>query len=87
MAVGGVKPVAQLAAIVADENREAAVEADEQQRQLAGLDAGSMPLALFSVERSFPSTLARAVRLSSSSSAARITACSSSWPSLSGAAV
>jgi len=49
MAVGGVKPVAQLAAIVADENREAAVEADEQQRQLAGF--GCWLNALGAVQR------------------------------------
>ena len=49
MAVGGVKPVAQLAAIVADENRKAAVEVDEQQRQLAGF--GCWLNALGAVQR------------------------------------
>lgn len=41
--------MAQLAAIVADENREAAVEADEQQRQLAGF--GCWLNALGAVQR------------------------------------
>jgi hypothetical protein len=36
LAVGGVKPVTQLEATIADGHREAAVEADQQQRQLTG---------------------------------------------------
>jgi hypothetical protein len=40
-----------------------------------------MPVARVRVERSLPSTLARVVRLSSSSSAARNTACNSNWES------
>jgi hypothetical protein len=48
-AVGGVKPVAELPAVVADEHREAGIGADKQQSQFAGLGRGIN--ALGTIER------------------------------------